>query len=408
MLRSPPMRWLVWMAALLEGAALTMIQGFLPLYVRRSLGESDFLTVGAVVAVPALGTIAASNFWGGLSDVSGRLKPFVLVGALGYAAALAAVPPLRAGAQVLVAVGVASLLYGTLAPTLRAYVTLASPRRREAALAYLFMAQAVGWLLGSWLWSGLFEGAIDRRLGHTLLVTAGCFLAYAAVAGFRLADLRRPEPPARSERGWLGGLVADLGSLYENRRLLRLCLVGFFTIAGNYIAWGFYSVYLTERLHASLRLLGVSFSISALAGIATYPLVGPVVRRVGGGRVLAIASLGYVGMYLGMALAQSAETVVLLFVVPLFGFLNVSLNALAAEYSKVEQRGGGLGVLNGVLALGTVAGPLAAGLIADRQGLAAVPWCAFGFVVPAAIIAGATFFRSDRDGRSEEMRVVGG
>jgi DHA1 family multidrug resistance protein-like MFS transporter len=404
-LPSPPMPWLVWTAALLEGIALTMIQGFLPLYVRRSLGETHLVTVGAVVAVPALGTIVASNFWGGLSDVSGRLKPFLLVGVLGYAAALAAVPPLEQGVQVLVLV---ALLYGTLAPTLKTYVTLARPERREHALAYLLMAQAVGWLLGSWGWSALFEGAIDRRLGRTLLATAALLLAYAAIAAWRLADLRRPPLPARASRGWFGGLVADLVSLYENPQLLRLCVVAFFTIAGNYIAWGFFSVYLTERLGASIHMLGYSFAASAAAGIATYPVVGPIVKRFGGGRVLALATAGYVGMYLGMALVRSALAVAILFVVPLFGFLNVSLNALAAEYSRTEQRGGGLGVLNGVLAMGTVAGPLTAGALADRHGLAAVPWCALGFVLPAALVAWGSFYRSSGSGRSEEKRIAGG
>ncbi|HEY7728651.1 MAG TPA: MFS transporter [Candidatus Eisenbacteria bacterium] len=402
------MPWLIWLAAMLEGISLTLIQGFLPLYVRRALGETHFLTVGAVVAIPALGTIAASNFWGGLSDVSGRLKPFVLIGVLGYAAALAGVSPLRQAGHVLALVGAASLLYGTLAPTLKTYVTLASPARREHALAYLLMAQAVGWLLGSWAWSALFEGAVDRRLSRALLLAAALLFVYAALAGLRLADLRRPPLPARATRGWLGGLLEDLVSLYENPRLLRLCLVGFFAIAGNYVAWGFFSVYLTERLHASIHMLGYSFAASAAAGIAMYFGVGPIVRRFGGGRVLAVVATGYVGMYLGMGLARNPLAVAILFVVPLYGFLNVSLNVLAAEYSREEQRGGGLGVLNGVLALGTVGGPLAAGFLADRSGLGAVPWCALGCLLPAAAIAWWSLARSTPAHRSEEKPIAAG
>src|SRR5689334_19195473 len=95
------MPFLVLFAALLEGLSLTLIQGFLPLYVRQSMGETHFLTVGAVVAVPALGTFIASNFWGGLSDVSGRLKPFILVGLLGYGAALAGYPLFRSDIPIL-------------------------------------------------------------------------------------------------------------------------------------------------------------------------------------------------------------------------------------------------------------------------------------------------------------------
>jgi MFS family permease len=135
--------------AFLEGFALTLIQGFLPLYVRQALGESSFVTVGLVLAVPALGTALGSNFWGGLSDVTGRLKPMMLVGAAGYVVALIGIPPLRHGLGVLAYVGAASLLYGTLAPTLKAYATLVMPERREQAIAYVLLAYSTAWLPGS-------------------------------------------------------------------------------------------------------------------------------------------------------------------------------------------------------------------------------------------------------------------
>src|SRR5512134_3285123 len=120
---------LILLSAFLEGIALTLIQGYLPLYVRESLGETRLLTVGLVVVVPAIGTMIASNFWGGLSDVSGRLKPLILVGIAGYAVALAGVPLFVKGTSVLLFVGASSLLYGCLAPLLKAYATLHRPER---------------------------------------------------------------------------------------------------------------------------------------------------------------------------------------------------------------------------------------------------------------------------------------
>src|SRR5207249_3683243 len=126
------MLFLIRAAALLEGLSLTLVHGFLPLYVRKTLGESHFLIVGAVVAVPALGTFIASNFWGGLSDVTGRLKPFILVGLLGYVLALAGYPAFRSALALLAWAALASLLYGTLAPSLKTYVTLARAFHRGA------------------------------------------------------------------------------------------------------------------------------------------------------------------------------------------------------------------------------------------------------------------------------------
>ena len=163
---------LILLSAFLEGIALTLIQGYLPLYVRESLGETRLLTVGLVVVVPAIGTMIASNFWGGLSDVSGRLKPLILVGIAGYAVALAGVPLFIKGSSVLLFVGAASLLYGCLAPLLKAYATLHRPEQPQHALAWVLMAQSAGWMVGSFEGGRLMENGIGSGLKAALWVAA--------------------------------------------------------------------------------------------------------------------------------------------------------------------------------------------------------------------------------------------
>jgi MFS family permease len=382
------MPFLVWAAALLEGLSLTLVQGFLPLYVRQSLGESHFLAVGAVVAVPALGTILASNFWGGLSDVSGRLKPFILIGLLGYVAALTGYPMFQNGISILVWSGVASLFYGTLAPSLKTYVTLAKPERREHALAYLLMSQSIGWFLGSIGGSRLLDKAIGGGFKLALWIAAALLAAHTVVVAVWLRDLQREPAPARYEsRGWLAGVIQDLASLYENPRLLALCVLIFFLVAGNYITWGFFAVFFVEHLHASVRTLGVALGVSSLLGIALMPAVGPLVRRFGGQRILAAGTSLYLVMYLGIALAQNPLGAAALFALPLYGMVNVSANTLASEYSATAQRGGGLGVLNGTYALATIVGPLVGGALADRSGLGVIPWTSLAFAAVASVIA---------------------
>lgn len=390
------MPFLVWAAAFLEGLSLTLVQGYLPLYVRQSLGVTHFLAVGAVVAIPALGTFIASNFWGGLSDVSGRLKPFVLVGLLGYVAALSVYPFLRGIGGILLWSGLASLFYGTLAPSLKTYVTLARPERREHALAYLLMSQSTGWFAGSVAGSRLLEGAIGPGFRTALWVTAALLGAHAALVAFLLRDQRR-EPVERRSRGWMAGVAQDLASLYENPRLLQVCVLIFFLVAGNYITWGFFSVFFVEHLHASMRTLGIALGTSSLLGIALMPAVGPLVRRFGGQRVLALATTLYLVMYLGMAVTRNPIAIAALFAMPLFGMVNVSANTLAASYSGQAQRGGGLGVLNGTYALATIVGPLIGGWLADRSGLGAIPWTSLAFAAVATAIAWSTVARRNVD-----------
>jgi len=380
------MLFLIRAAALLEGLSLTLVQGFLPLYVRKTLGESHFLIVGAVVAVPALGTFIASNFWGGLSDVTGRLKPFILVGLLGYVLALAGYPAFRSALALLAWAALASLLYGTLAPSLKTYVTLARPDRREHALAYLLMSQSVGWFLGSIGGSRLLDREIGYGFHAALWAAAALLAALTIVAAVALRDFRRP-PAVRQSRGWLQGVVQDLVSLYENPRLLQVCVMIFFLVAGNYITWGFFSVFFVEHLHASVHTLGLALGVSSLLGIALMPAVGPLVRRFGGHRVLAVGSTFYIVMYLGMAVTRSPIAAATLFAMPLYGMVNVSASTLAAQYSTTAQRGGGLGVLNGTYALATIVGPLIGGILADRSGLGAIPWISLGFAVVASAMA---------------------
>lgn len=379
-------------AAFLEGAALTLIQGYLPLYIRGSLHEPSLVTVGLLIAIPSLGTVIASNFWGGLSDVTGRLKPMIVVGLLGYAAAMAGIPALRNGLGVLGYVGLCSLLYGTLAPSIKATVTLAKPDRKEHAIAYVVMSQSIGWLAGSIAAGSLLEGGIASGIHVAMWGMSAIFVAHsiAVILGHR--DQRRPPAPARERRRPIAGVLADLEALYENPRLLRLCVLVFFYVSANLIVWGFFTVFLTEHIGAGVRVLRDTLIISSVSGIVFMPFVGPLVKRFGGRLLLAVGITLYLVMYTAMGLIRDPVALAFFFAMPLYGLVNVSANMLATEYALAAQRGGGLGVLNGAYAIASFGGPLAGGLLADRLGLGVIPWVALGFMLIATPIAWTAYF----------------
>jgi MFS family permease len=378
---------LILAAAYLEGLALTLIQGYLPLYVRGVLHEPSYVTVALIVAVPAFGTILASNFWGGLSDLSGKLKPMILVGLAGYAAALGGIPTFLGGLQIMLFVGAASLLFGTLAPSLKTYVTLLRPDRKAHSIAFVLMAQSTGWLTGSLGAGWLLEGGIAAGLRAALWTCAGLLALHTIVCAALLGDRGHLPLEPRGRRPWLAGLAADLASLYENPRLLRLCVLALLFVSGNYAAWGFFALYLFERLGASIETIRYALAASSLLGIVSFLYVGALVRRFGGRLVLAVGVSLYVVMYLGIALTRNPVVVAALYAMPLYSLVNVSANALASEYSAATQRGGSLGVLNGTYALATIAGPVSAGYLADRHGLGAMPWISFAFLAAATPIA---------------------
>jgi predicted MFS family arabinose efflux permease len=114
-----------------------------------------------------------------------------------------------------------------------------------------------------------------------------------------------------------------------------------------------------------------------------YVVVPSLVKRFGARRTLTAGIAGYCVMYLTMGLMQSRLATAVIFTLPLYGLTNVSANTLATEYSTESQRGGGLGVLNGTIALSTMAGPLIGGSLADRWGLSVIPWVALSFLAAA-------------------------
>ena len=383
---------LILLSAFLEGIAITVIQGFLPLYVRESLGETRLLTVGLVVVVPAIGTMIASNFWGGFSDVSGRLKPLILVGIAGYAVALAGVPLFVKGSSVLLFVGAAALFYGCLAPLLKAYATLHRPDRPQHALAWVLMAQSTGWMVGSLEAGRLMERGVGAGLKSASWMAASLIAVHFVLTLLLLREKPRPPAAPRAKIGWFAGVMEDLVALYENPRLLRLCGVAFFLYAGNYVVWGFFSIYFVEHLGAGLRMLRYTLAASAVSGVIMYLFVGPLVKRFGARVTLVMGIACYGFMYVAMGTMQNALATAIVFTIPLYGLTNVSANTLATEYSSVEQRSGGLGVLSGTIALSTIAGPMLGGALADRWGLAIIPWVAFWFLA-AALAGTVTLFR---------------
>jgi predicted MFS family arabinose efflux permease len=254
----------------------------------------------------------------------------------------------------------------------------------------------VGWLL---------ESGLGPGLKAALWGCGGLLAVHLGVSAIWLADPRRAAPPPRERRGWLAGLFADLRSLYENPRLLRLCVLAFLFVSANYTTWGFFTLYMVERMGADMHALRYALAASSILGITSFLFVGPVVRRYGGRLVLAVGVSCYVAMYVGIGLARSPVVVAALFALPLYGLVNVSANTLASEYSSMGQRGGGLGILNGTYALATIAGPVTAGLLADRFSLGVVPWVSFVFMAVACPLAWFLAAAPRKAAQTEEIRV---
>ncbi|MBI5836312.1 MAG: MFS transporter [Candidatus Eisenbacteria bacterium] len=387
-------------AALLAGLVDALLVFYLPLHLHRNLRESKLLVVGLVVALPQFGVFLASNMWGALGDQWRRLKPLVLLGLAGYTAMLLALSMCRTSGAVLLAALVGSLLYSALKPAALSFVTLREPLRKGHALAALMRNQSIGWLIGNLGCLSMLEAFGWRAMNWAL---AGASLVAGAVLVFtwlRMPEIgahefeaREPggEPPERGVRAAgatarpapvTRGFWRELVALYETPALLWISVVWFFTTAGRWLFYTFFSILYTDFLRGSLGIVGLASSLSALAGVFFFGWAGRWVDRFGSRVVFLAGVLGYAVYFLVNVLITQPYLVAALFIIPIYPAFVVAGNAMVASIIRRDQRAGGLGVITGVEAFGALAGALAGGWAGDRFGIGVTP-------LAATILAGA-------------------
>jgi predicted MFS family arabinose efflux permease len=119
--------------------------------------------------------------------------------------------------------------------------------------------------------------------------------------------------------------------------------------------------------------MSYSISLSTLVGMLCFPLAGRWVAN-RGGRIVMLGSIAaWILNYTLYSMTSNPYLVVLIFIMPIYPFFLVSTNALAANASRSERRGGGLGALAGVSAFSMAMGTVLGGLTGDYISLAAIP-----------------------------------
>ena len=359
-------------AALLEGMSVSLILFFTPLYVRTALGEERVFVLSLIVSVHALASFAAANFWGAVMDRAGRLRPFLVTGVAGHAATLLVLAFLREPRLVPVVVAVGALFSGSLKTAYLAAATLRRETSRGSALGQMMLWQSLGWTVASTL-AGIVTGrAGDGALRAVLAFTALCGLVLIAGARRFVPDERFAERSRRTA-GFVSSIREDLVSLYRSPALATVVLVVLAVFAANWAWMSVMSLILTEELGGARWMLGAALAVSALAGIACFPVAGRWADKHGGKAPFVLSTAAYVAEFLVLALVRDPIVVALVFIVPLYPFFQVGTGAIVAEHSRRAQRAGGLGILTGAQSLASGAGAILGGVVADGAGFPAVP-----------------------------------
>ena len=407
----------LYLSAVTEGICFTIIMIFVPLYVRRTFEGTSLLTIASVLAVPALTRFVASNFWGALADYTKKLKPFVIIGLAGHAACLIGLSVANSAVSVVLAATAAALFYAAVTPISLSYVTLLREKEKGRAVGDLMTFQSLGWVVGGIACAYLFDPELGIPVRSVLLGSAAMAVVVLGLVSVRLRPLyiRRSEEEdvvdagraispggdrhgraGESRWGWAARLVADLRVLYRSRSLAATFLMAGVATGGVWIYFGNFSVFMTEHIKGSTGTVGWVMALSALFGMLTFRPAGKLVDTFGSVRILLVAMLAYVVTYALVTLTVSPVLISVLLCVPVYPPFNVSSAALVSELSGESRRAGGLGILNGVLAVSLALGSLLGGVIGDAFGLASLPRWTLGVEIVAflAAVAAVTLLKT--------------
>jgi DHA1 family tetracycline resistance protein-like MFS transporter len=343
----------IFVTVVLDMLALGAVLPVLPRLVLQFLGgdsASAARVYGLFGAVWALMQFFFSPLLGALSDRHGR-RPVILLSnfGLGLDYVLMALAPtlgwLFAGRVVS---GITSASIGAAS----AYIAdVTPPERRAAAFGLIGVAFGVGFVLGPAL--GGLLGAIDPRL--PFWVAAGLSLANA-LYGFLVLPESLP-PERRASPGWRrASPVGSLGLLRSTAALGGLAAALFLYRLAHDVLPSTFVLYADYRYGWDERAVGLTLAAVGIgAAVVAGGLVGPVVRRVGERRALALGLLAGVAGFLVYGLAPTGGLFLVgLPLISLWGLAGPAFQGLLTRQVGPAEQGrlqGALASLGGVAAL---------------------------------------------------------
>lgn len=379
----------LFLTVFLDLVGFGIIIPLLPFYAER-FGASPFL-VGALMASYSLMQFLVAPLWGRLSDRVGR-RPVILVSVAGSTVSMLAFGLAQSYPMLLLARAFAGAAGANLAAA-QAYVADVTTREdRARGMGAIGAAFGLGFILGPALggWFGQFGFAVPA------FVAAGLALANLALAFLLLPESRPPEARGAASKRWRVLDVRALAELGARPGLRALVVVGFLGTLGFSMMEAMFGLWGSREHGFDQTQTGYVFAfIGVLVAVMQGALIGPLTRRLGERRLLA---LGLGGLALALALLPVATSLpALLGVVALLavahGAANPSLFALLSLEADAGEQGGALGLAQSLSALARVLGPLWSGLAFGALGVEWPFWSGALGIVVALVVALAAFPR---------------
>ena len=361
---------------------------FMPLFLSRELRITDphqlALWTGLAAAGSGLGMAVASPVWGSVADRFGR-KPMLIRAIIGGGLVLAVTAFVQNTAQLLAARVAMGVMAGTIGST-NALVAAETPRERVGwALGIMGSSVAIGRATGPLL--GGFLGAFfDLRV--VFLVGSLVCLAPIPVVAHLVRETQRPASRAQRVSLRLAMRAAGPGTAPAIVALiLAQALIQFSYLGGQNFA-----VLRVLELQPSRAALatGVAFTFLGVAAAIGALGSGSLAAWLGFKRSTVFAAMGMAAGAAGLGAASSVP--VLILAISIFGLAFGATGPITSSMLGLEAPAAVKATIFGfgasAIALGSTAGPLAAGGVAALTSVSdGLYVCSAAAVVLAAIVA---------------------
>ncbi|MCS7173808.1 MAG: MFS transporter [Armatimonadetes bacterium] len=333
---------------------LTNLIGFgivIPLlpYYARALGASP-VVIGLLFASYSACQLLAAPVLGVWSDRWGR-RPVLLLSLLGTALSFVLLA-LAHSVGMLFAARIIDGLSGGNISTARAYIADVTPAEdRARAFGLIGAAFGLGFIVGP---------ALGGVLAHLSYAAPAWVAAGVTLGAAILAWLWLPETVHRVSAS-RGPVWRELPRLLRHPHLGPLLGVDFLYWATASVYQTTFALFVSHRFGFGPGQAGVLLALWGFVGaVVQVGVVGPVVRRVGEGRALAMGLL-LAGLGLGAAAASHTATLFVLSTLPAAlgaGVSNPALVALLSRSARPGEQGVVQGVASTLESLGRMVGPI--------------------------------------------------